>query len=702
MKSATAIMWLLPMLYGPIHAAGSSLPLPINSHDGQQPIVPDTVHSASHNLGEAVVSGLAGKVALRNNPAPVSLISHRDLMARMGGNLIDAVAKEPGVSQISTGPGISKPVIRGLGYNRVVVVNNGLRQEEQQWGDEHGVGIDANSVGSVEIVKGPASVMYGSDAMAGVLVFHPSPIPAEGQLSGDASMEYQTNSGLFNLSAGASGRSGSVFYGLRASGDMAHDYRVPSAGLVPGSSFRQWAATGMLGIVRSWGTSRLNVSHVHFKPGIVEGESDEERGNGYSLPLPFQRIAHTSVSSDNRIRLGSTDLQVLAGYQQNDRGEYEEIATAPGLHLLLRTLNYNVNWQSLDLWGQSKLRLGVSGMWQRSVNEGDEFLIPDYNLFDIGGFAAIQHDTSWGSLSAGLRYDHRHINSHQLYDEGEERFAAFQRSFNALSGSVGAVVHAGDQGQLRINVSRGFRSPNLGELASNGVHEGTQHYEQGNQQLKAEHSLQGDLGYEYLGTIVHASASLFINDVQNYIFLQRTSGAAIDGVPVYNFVQGHARLWGAEAVLDIHPVRHLHIENTFSLVKSYLLHQQPGADHLPFTPAPRLRSEVRYDILHNNEPARFGFENLWAGINLDCNWRQRDCFTINETETPTAGYVLLGASIGADISIKGRRLFSLYVNGENLTNKRYFSHLSRLKYAGDGVYNPGRNVGVKLIYYFGN
>lgn len=692
-------MLLLPMLCGYVPAAGSVLPFSENNPKGQNPLPVDTTaHSASHYLREAVVNGLAGSTSLRNNPAPVSIISHRELMARMSTNLIDAVAKEPGVSQITTGPGISKPVIRGLGYNRVVVVNNGLRQEEQQWGDEHGVGIDPNSVGSVEIVKGPASVMYGSDAMAGVLVFNPAPIPEAGQHSGDVSMEYQTNSGLMGLSAGASGRSGSLFYGLRASGDMAHDYRVPSSGLVPGSSFRQWSASGMFGVIRPWGDSRINVSHYHFKPGIVEGEGGEG-GNGYSLPLPFQRITHTSVSADNHIRLGRGGVQVLVGFQQNDRGEYEESATAPGLHLLLRTLNYNVNWQSMDIFSHTKLRVGASGMWQKSSNKGDEFLIPDYNLFDIGTFAAVQHDMDWVSLSAGIRYDHRYVDSHRLLDEGEERFSAFNRSFNAFSGSVGAVFHASSTSNFRLNLSRGFRSPNLGELASNGVHEGTQHYEMGNHLLKAEHSLQGDLGYEYLGTVVHASASLFLNDVQNYIFLQRTASAPIDGVPVYSFVQGHARLWGVEAVLDVHPVRHLHFENTFSLVKSYLLHQASGADHLPFTPAPRLRSEVRYDILHNRQPAGCGFQNLWAGVNVDCNWRQRDCYSVNDTEWPTDGYVLLGASIGSDITCKGRRVCSLYVNGENLTNKRYFNHLSRLKYAGDGVYNPGRNVGVKLVVY---
>lgn len=695
------ILSLLPMLCCGMTAAAPFIPTAGAPRRQLSPAPIDTTHAASHDLGEAVVSGLAGSTMRRNNPAPVTLISQADLQRRIGTNLIDLVARQPGVSQITTGAGISKPVIRGLGYNRLVVVNNGLRQEEQQWGDEHGVGIDEHAVGSVEILKGPASVMYGSDAMAGVLVFHPAPIAEEGTHGGDLTTEYQTSSGLLGLSGGATGRSGQCFYNARISGRLAHDYRAPGAGLVYGSSFREWAASGTAGLIGSWGTSRLTLSHYHFAPGIVEGEG-QAGGKGYSLPLPFQRIGHTGLTSDTRFALGTGQGQVVVGYQQNDRGEYEESASKPGLHLLLRTLSYNANWQSGTLFSHTRLRTGLSGMYQRSANKGDEFLIPDYSLIDAGAFAALQHDRRLVSLSAGLRYDLRHIDSRSLTDDGAERFSAFTRNYRALTGSLGAVIHAGQAGDVRVNVSRGFRSPNLSELASNGVHEGTQHYELGNHDLRAEHSLQTDLGYEYLGRMIRFSIAAFLNDVDNFIFLRRdAAGAEIGGVPAYRFVQGHARLWGLEALLDLHPLRHLHFENAFSLVKTHLLHQPAGARTLPLTPAPRLRSEVRYDFIHNRAPRRTGIGNLWASLSIDANWRQSDCFTAGDTEWPTAGYALLGAGLGADLMHKGQKRCSLVVSGDNLTDKHYFNHLSRLKYAGEGVPNPGRNVSLKFIWYWG-
>lgn len=147
-------------------------------------------------LNEVVVTGLTGSQKLKQSPAPISFVSARQLEMQPSTNIIDAIAHQPGVSQITTGSGISKPVIRGLGFNRVVVVNDGVRQEGQQWGDEHGIEIDPASVHSVEILKGPASLMYGSDAMAGVLIFHSAPTLAKGDMRANFSTGYQTNNGL--------------------------------------------------------------------------------------------------------------------------------------------------------------------------------------------------------------------------------------------------------------------------------------------------------------------------------------------------------------------------------------------------------------------------------------------------------------------------------------------------------------------------
>ena len=157
------------------------------------------------NLNEVTVTGVTGDTKLKHATAPVSIIRPQELRATTSTNIIDAISHQPGISQLSTGSSISKPIIRGLGYNRVVVMSEGVRQEGQQWGDEHGVESDGNAVNSVEILKGPASLMYGSDAMAGVVILHSSPTLAEGQMQANVSTEFQTNNGLFAYSLSMAG-----------------------------------------------------------------------------------------------------------------------------------------------------------------------------------------------------------------------------------------------------------------------------------------------------------------------------------------------------------------------------------------------------------------------------------------------------------------------------------------------------------------
>ena len=211
-------------------------------------------------LNAIIVTGLTGEVHLNEVPAPISVIHPAELKARASTNIIGAIAREPGVSQITTGAAISKPVIRGLGYNRIVVVNDGIRQEGQQWGDEHGIEIDGSGVHSVEILKGPASLMYGSDAMAGVLIFHPVPIAALGKVQGSLSTEYQSNNGLIDYSLNASCKHQGFVWDARFSDKYAHAYRNKANGWVPNSGFRERAASGMLGLNRSWGFSRRKFS----------------------------------------------------------------------------------------------------------------------------------------------------------------------------------------------------------------------------------------------------------------------------------------------------------------------------------------------------------------------------------------------------------------------------------------------------------
>lgn len=631
-------------------------------------------------INEVVVTGLAGDARKKEMPSPVSVISPAELTGRASTNIIGSIASEPGISEITTGGGISKPVIRGMGYNRVVVVNDGIRQEGQQWGDEHGIEIDGAAVHSVEILKGPASLMYGSDALAGIIIFHPDPNVAPGQVTGSITSEYQTNNGLAAYSLAAAGNHSGWLWNARFSDKYAHAYRNTLNGPVSNSGFRERAASGMLGRNGRWGYSRLRFSSYHLTPGMIEGEGENY---GYTPGLPFQHVYHYKVVSDNTFLVGRGQVKTILGWQRNSRQEFEESETEPGLDFRLNTVNYDIRYQA-ETAGGWKTATGLAGMWQQSENLGEEYLIPAYRLFDGGLFATATRTLGPWTLSGGLRADVRWLHSFAL----EGRFEDFSRRFPGISASLGAVRSIGGHFTFRANIARGFRAPNLSELASNGEHEGTFRYELGYSGLKPEYSLQGDLGLDFSSRHVSVQSALFLSRIDNYIFAARNGALSDEGLPVYAFRSGLARLGGGEISVDIHPVHSLHLSSAFSCVYA----REKGGDCLPLIPAPRVFSEVKYEITHGGH---FLLDNAFVSMNLDWNMRQDRFYAAGGTETATPACLLLGASAGTDVIIGRKTRLSLYLIGTNLTDQAYAPHLSQLKYA--GICNMGRNVTVKMV-----
>ena len=647
-------------------------------------------------LNELVVTGVTGDTKLKNSTAPISIVSGKELRQTTSTNIIDAIAKQPGVSQITTGSGISKPIIRGLGYNRIIVMNEGVRQEGQQWGDEHGIEIDPQNVNSVEILKGPASLMYGSDAMAGVLILHGSPILPEGEMKATISTEYQTNNGLFDYSLNFAGHQKTFVWDGRFTDKMAHAYKNKYDGYVPGSQFKERAARLMFGLNDTWGHSHLTGSVFHQTPSIVEGERDEETGElecatdnikTYSKALPFQQIWHYKAVWDNSFNLPKGWLKAIVGYQQNQRQEFEESADEYELYFKLHTITYDVRYLSQE-WNGWKMAGGINGMWQQSLNLGEEALIPEYKLFDIGGYATISKTMDNLTLNGGLRYDNRHIDFHS-------------RNFGSISGSIGAVWNVCQHTNLRLNIARGFRAPNMSELGSDGIHEGTLRYEIGNPDLKPEYSWQADLGLDFSSEYISAQVALFANRIENYIFSERINKVMEEGFRTYQYTQGDARLLGFEAGFDLHPIHSIHFQNTFSFVDAQQMNASEEAKYLPMTPAPRWTSELKYEITHHGHAT---FNNAYVALGLECNLAQNHYYKVDDTETRTPAYTLLSLSAGTDLNIHKKKVAELYVTADNLLDCAYQNHLSRLKYCDinnatgrQGVFNMGRNIVFKAI-----
>jgi iron complex outermembrane receptor protein len=694
-------------------------------------------------INEVVITGQSGATQMIKMPTPMSVITQKELQQHSSTNLIDAISSQPGISQITTGSGISKPVIRGLGYNRVVVLNDGVRQEGQQWGDEHGIEIDENEVSRVEILKGPASLMYGSDAMAGVINFFSAPILSQGKMQLNAIANYQTNNGMMAYSLNFAGHQKAFVWDVRYSNKQAHAYQNKQDGFVYNSGFSENALSALLGISSWWGYSHLNISTYQLTPGIVEGERDSatgqfikpvDLGNGtegeaiathadfmsYKHLMPFQQVKHYKVVWNNNLMIGEGSLKATIGYQQNRRQEFADVLSpnAYGLYFQLHTVNYDVHYLIPEKNG-FEFSVGTNGMYQNSLNNGIEFLVPEYRLFDAGLF--VIGKKTWGKLniSGGLRYDKRSETGDDLYLnlEGEkttfldasstQRFAGFSSNFGGISGSLGATYQLSENWINKLNLSRGFRAPNISELGSNGVHEGTIRYEIGDPNLKPESSLQLDYELGYNTEHVSAKVNLFANNISNYIFSRKLSSviggdSIADDVPAYKFDSGNARLIGGEASIDIHPhpLDWLHFENSFSVVDAQLQHQSDSTKYLPFTPGAKWKSDIRADIDKVGQHLR----NCFLSFGLEYYFKQEKIYSAFNTETKTPAYTLLNANVGGDIVIKNKTVCSLYFSGSNLADIVYQSHLSRLKYSAVnnvtgrmGVYNMGRNISFKLV-----
>lgn len=698
-------------------------------------------------LNEVVVTAVSRSTELKLSPVIIKPLDAASLYQNSSTNLIDALKVVPGVDQITTGQGISKPMIRGLGYNRVISLYNGIREEGQQWGDEHGIQIDEYSVDRIEIVKGPGSLMYGSDGIAGVLNFILPQAPSDGNTKTQFISNYQSNNNLMAYSLSNAGNIGGMQWLGRITGKGAGNYQNAYDGKVYNSGFKEYDGNLFLGLNKSWGYSHLHISAFSTVLNMVEGERDslgnflvkkinsqgsvEEVAasssdlNGYQTGFPHQDVVHFRAMTNNFFLLKKGSIHLDLAYQNNRRKEYGDVLRPQDIDLFfdLNTFNYNLryNFEEYNGWENTA---GINGMVQDNRNKGLEFLIPEYGMLDAGLFLHTQKKIQNRLIfAAGLRYDNRKLNTNTLFLDSAgtpvsaetigafQKFAALNRSFHSYSGSIGISYQLNPLSTLKLNLSRGFRAPNIAELTSNGQHEGALRYEYGNQNLKAEISHQIDLAYYLNSDHITFEFTPFVNFISNYIYSKKLNSAlggdsivdAENPVPAFQFSQSNANLTGGEIYLDIHPhpFDWLHIENSFSYVQASQPGQTDSTKYLPFIPAPKFRSELKaqFNKLGNRLSAAY------IKLGADYYFAQNKIYSAFATETETPAYILWNMGMGTNFeAFRNKDFLSVYISVENLANSAYQSHLSRLKYAPvnpatgrTGVYNMGRNLSVKVI-----
>lgn len=651
---------------------------------------------------EIVITGSAFSSDNRQNSTSIATVTKEDLLYNPSTNIIDALSKVPGVSQITTGPAISKPVIRGLSANRVVTLNNGVKQQGQQWGDEHGIEIDQYSADRVEILRGPASLMYGSDALGGVInILDALPAPS-GTIRGEFLSNYATNNGLSGTSLMLQGNSNGFVYRARGSYRNAYAYKTATE-YVPNSGFNETSFEGQIGLNKNWGYAHLDASSFRNNIGFYEPERNEDgflvnedglvpsraENRNRSIAFPKQDVRHYKVALNSNVLFNSGSLRSTIGYQQNQRRELESAGEGAALYLNNYAYSYDFKYTLKEYNGWASV-FGLSGEFIHSLNtSAEEQLIPDYDSQAYGAFGFVKKTWEKNTINIGARVDYRKLNAYAF--EGEEvSFAAIDNEFTNLSAAFGYTHEFNEALSFKANAGTAFRGPNIAELSSNGVHEGAFRYEIGNPNLKQERSNQFDASFEYSNEYLSASAGGFLNAINNYIYYN-SNGEFIDvdgtDYPVFNFVQNDALLRGIEASLTLHPVSFIHFENAFAFTRAT---NRSTKQSLPFIPAATLRNEFRY------EPKVPGTVHSYISVGLDNVFKQSK---VDAFETSTAGYTLLNAAVGTTLKLGKKQELTVYVAGRNLLNKAYYDHLSRFKPGRlseedptFGIYNAGRNI----------
>ena len=701
---------------------------------------------------EIIVTGTSKATEKKLTPTPIHTISIKSMLEQSSTNIIDAIAKVPGVNQVTTGPSISKPIIRGLGYNRIVTLQDGVRQEGQQWGDEHGIEIDEFHVQRVEVLKVPSSLNYGSDALAGVINIITEPISPKDQFSGTIISNYQSNNGLAALHSTLSYRNKDIMGGLYFTRKQAHDYKNQYDGYVCNSRFANTNFGAHVGVLKKWGFAKLFFTSFNQTLGLVEGERDEQSGafiypalvnsvdsfltyketdhKNYAFIIPKQQIQHKKISLNTQFNFANAArLSAIVAYQNNQRKEYAS-ASEPDLadlHLTLHTLTANATY-TLPAKHNWYWSFGWNAMYQKNKISGFDFLIPSYGITDNALFALFQKKQDRWFISGGARMDSRVMNTDALWldtnyalstnssTHAYQQFANTSTWYKSLTGSLGFSYALIKDAYLKLNLANAFRAPNIAEFSANGVHEGTVRYEYGNSQLKPEKATQVDIGLDFKTKHVNIQAALFANRIDHFIYLKKLlSVTGQDSIPPLrnenNFTafihdQNLAHLYGAELYLDVHPhpIDQLHFELTTTYVRAIAKDQWGANFNLPQIPPFRSILASKYVWQFKNAY----LSSAYVKAELDYNSQQNQFLFQNNTETYTPSFALTNVYAGVDFKLRNaKQSAKLICSGINIFDIAYQSNLSRLKYTArnnatdrNGVFNMGRNISFTFVYNF--
>ncbi len=681
-------------------------------------------------LEEVVVT--SNSTSLPDNlPYTVNSLSMSEYRQSGATTLMQGLALQPGVDRISVGNGIGKPVIRGLSFNRILVQEFGTRIDDQSWDDRHDIGVSENGIEQIEIVKGPAALAYGADAMGGALIFIEQKPAAAGTMLGDVGLGFHTNTRGLEGDAGFKGASAKGFFYSVRGGYMSHTSYIQGEDVnevkknteekafAHNSKWGNSSGKAIFGLSKKWGVSKLSYSYYNQQTGIIENENnatpitgsqDTQEQRDRDIEPPYQDVSTNIISNENTIITGKSKVNLNLAYQYNDRKEYEPTSLTDkkakelAFGLKLSTITYDLKWTT-NPEKNFGVVVGTQGLFQTNKNYGLRSLVPDAkSINDVAGYALVRYDLKKINVLAGVRYDYRQLQLSKYVETesanepkhsiGENPFTGMNATYSPMNGSLGFAYHPLGDLTVKLNGATGFTAPNYAQLGTWGIHEGTYRFERGNKNFGVEQNAEGDLGILWESKSVDVNLSGFYNKIHNYIYIQNTGlkdSVVTDTVAyydVFDYVQHNATLSGGEATLDIHPApaKWVDLRLSYAMMKGTL----DAGGNIPYIPANKFTGEF---TLHAKKFSwmyspyvTFAFSNYSM---------QKDTA---EFELSSAAYSLYDVRIGLQLPF-AHQLVDLNIAVTNILNTPYESHLSLVRNI--GIRDMGRNVSIKIRIPFG-
>ncbi len=637
------------------------------------------------HLDEVIISTSDSKLQ-RYSTFPIDSRKIADLNKIENTNLVDALSNMPGIYNQSTGNGIAKPVIRGLSGMRVLTSLNGLRIENQQWGADHGFALFNLGIDRVEVIKGPSSLIYGADALGGVIYVGDEPYANANESEFKMNSKFETNSlaTVNNISYKSS--KNKLRFAVYGGYFNRADYGIPGNQFVTNSKNSGGSVKTAIGYNKKNWITNFRYQLLYFQNGLpghthdanpdVSSFLNDNQSRSYNIPA--QKITNHLAQWENKIYFKNDELVAQLGFTSNELKEYGEKVSVAGIDMTLQNYSYNLRWKH-QFNKHFELVSGSQGMFQSNTNGryAEEVLVPNADFVDLGAFSLLKGTFNIWNIQAGARYDQRSVTTLESVDP-------FAKTFSGVNYSAG-ISRSSKNFTTRLNASSGFRPPHVSELLANGVHHATMQYLIGDVNLDSERANQIDFyfgsHFDHLEIVINP----FINQINNFVFKDPTGNTdSTSGLPLFNIKQTDALLSGGDIAIHYHPhIAHwLHLESNFSLLSA----QDISNNSLPFTPQNRINNIVKVDF---NSDKNLKINSLSAQY---VYFFEQNKVAIYE-QTSDA-YQLINLGCNGSLLTKHKIDFSFGVN--NLLNAKYIDHLSRLKpYE---IANPDRNFYIKLNF----